>query len=295
LGANGGIKFLTLGGALTAINANDALSFALPNDSTAHTQTPNDNSTQVATTEYVDTAISNAPFVGTATSNLNMNNNSITNLLSLDSSTVLSLGGTTALGVNIGRTGQTTDLKGNLRINSSSGTAGQVLTSAGSGVPPIWAAGGGGGTELSYFQSPIDRTFIGLSTCNIYNPITITPPSITATYKLSASMVVGLNSVTSLIFFTFGRQTGATISNIFGAATNILDNAVLLQQSRLTLANTLTQVQTETSVDTSVSFEYIYTPATVSQLTFGIVTSLGTSGSNGLRRLSSFNIVQLKG
>ena len=107
-------------------------------------------------------------------------------------------------------------------------------------------------------------------------------------------MVVGFNSVTSLIFFTFGRQTGATISNIFGAATNILDNGVLLQGSRLTLANTLTQVQTENSVDTSVSFEYIYTPATVAQTTFGIVTSLGASGSNGLRRLSSFNIVQLK-
>ena len=224
-----------------------------------------------------------------------MNGLTITNLLSLDSSTSLTIGGSTALGVNVGRVNETTDLLGNIRINSSSGVTGQVLTSTGANSPPIWAAGGGGGSSsLSYFQSPIDRTFIGLSTCNVYNPITITPPSITATYKLSGSMVVGFNSVTSLIFFTFGRQTGATISNIFGAATNILDNGVLLQGSRLTLANTLTQVQTENSVDTSVNFEYIYTPATVAQTTFGIVTSLGASGSNGLRRLSSFNIVQLK-
>ena len=74
----------------------------------------------------------------TIKSPFNLDGNSISNLLSLDSSTALSLGATTALGVNVGRSGQTTDLKGNLQINSSSGTSGQVLTSAGSGLPPTW-------------------------------------------------------------------------------------------------------------------------------------------------------------
>lgn len=80
VGSNGGVKFLTFGGASTVINANDALSFSLPSNTTAHTKTPNNNSTQVATTAYVATAITNIvyPFVGTASSNLNMNGFNIT-------------------------------------------------------------------------------------------------------------------------------------------------------------------------------------------------------------------------
>jgi hypothetical protein len=117
---NGGVKFLTFGGSSTVINANDALSFSLPSNTTAHTQTPNNNSTQVATTEYVDIAISDIvyPFVGTATSNLNMDNNSINNAPSIDSSSALTLGGTTASGVNIGRTSTQTKIDGTIRMTN---------------------------------------------------------------------------------------------------------------------------------------------------------------------------------
>jgi hypothetical protein len=49
----------------------------------------------------------------------------------LDASAALNVGAATALGVNVGRSGQTTDLVGNVRVNGSSGTSGQVLTSTG--------------------------------------------------------------------------------------------------------------------------------------------------------------------
>lgn len=40
------------------------------------------------------------------------------------------------------------NLVGGLAINTDEGTAGHVLTSAGPGAPPVWAAGGGGGANI---------------------------------------------------------------------------------------------------------------------------------------------------
>jgi hypothetical protein len=50
---------LNIGNSACAVDASTALSFKLPNNSTASTQAQADNSTKVATTSYVDTAVSN--------------------------------------------------------------------------------------------------------------------------------------------------------------------------------------------------------------------------------------------
>jgi hypothetical protein len=70
---------------------------------------------------------------------LNMSNNAITNCRSIDSSgSTLSIGNTGALGTNLGRTGQTTNLLGNVKFNSSSGNTGNVLISTGPTTAPSW-------------------------------------------------------------------------------------------------------------------------------------------------------------
>jgi hypothetical protein len=68
-----------------------------------------------------------------------MSNNAITNCRSIDSSgSTLSIGNTGALGTNLGRTGQTTNLLGNVKFNSSSGNTGNVLISTGPTTAPSW-------------------------------------------------------------------------------------------------------------------------------------------------------------
>jgi hypothetical protein len=133
----------------------------------------------------VDTTWS-TPYVSPAglvvpTTTLNMNQNSITNAPSIDSSTALTLAGTTALGINVGRAGQTTDVKGNLQVNGSAGSAGQVLTSGGVGLPPIWAAGGGGGSVSTYsFRKPTTVQSIphNSSTTVFFDTVTVNTTSL---------------------------------------------------------------------------------------------------------------------
>jgi hypothetical protein len=77
-------------------------------------------------------------WVGTASSNLSMGTYSIIGS-SLDSSgTNLSIGGTTAESVTLGRATKVTNILGNFQINSSSGVSGQVLTSNGNNTEPTW-------------------------------------------------------------------------------------------------------------------------------------------------------------
>ena len=77
---------------------------------------------------------------GVASGAIDMSANAITNCPRVDSATALALGGTTATGVNVGRSAQTTNLLGNVQINSSSGTSGQVLTSTGASTAPTFQA-----------------------------------------------------------------------------------------------------------------------------------------------------------
>jgi hypothetical protein len=67
------------------------------------------------------------------------NNVPITNLPSVDASGILSIGcGISTTNTVIGRTGNPVDVNGNVRINGSAGSTGQVLTS--DGTTPYWSA-----------------------------------------------------------------------------------------------------------------------------------------------------------
>ena len=211
----------------------------------------------------------------------------------LDSSTALSLGGTTSLGVNVGRTTQTTNLLGNLQINSSSGTSGQVLTSTGAGSAPTWQAGGGGSSNITHFKTAIDTGFSALGTNGLFSGLTITVPSTTATYLMMASMTVGANGQqVGFISFSFASQAGAVINN-FGGSKNIVGGALLTVNLRMTAANCITQQQTSTAGYSSVNYQYVYTPGVVGQTTFAIFLSLASTSVGSTRQLSSFNMVQL--
>lgn len=54
-----------------------------------------------------------------------------------------------------------------LQVNGAAGAAGQVLTSQGAGLPPVWAAGGGGGpwtlVETKTLAAAATSTFAGLN------------------------------------------------------------------------------------------------------------------------------------
>ena len=103
-----------------------------------------------------------------STYNISIYNASITNLSAsvaniynvispnIDANTEqLTIGGTTATSLVLGKATNTTNILGNLKINSDSGTLGQVLTSNGDNTVPTWTTisgvGGGGwvGTALS--------------------------------------------------------------------------------------------------------------------------------------------------
>ena len=77
-------------------------------------------------------------WIGTATSNLNMANYNITACPNIDSATSLTLGGGVSTSVSLGKLTQTTDLVGNVKVNGTSGTSGQVLTSTGATTAPTF-------------------------------------------------------------------------------------------------------------------------------------------------------------
>jgi hypothetical protein len=107
------------------------------------------NANQVLTSNGTTTAPTwqSTKWVSTATSALNMGTNGITSCPSLDSTTSLAIGPTTATSVTIGRTNILTTINGSLNVNASlningilningnSGNANQVLTSNGTSAP----------------------------------------------------------------------------------------------------------------------------------------------------------------
>jgi hypothetical protein len=136
---------------------------------------------------------------GVASGSIDMNSNTITECNSLDSVSSLTLGGTTALGVNVGRSAQTTDLLGNIQFNSSSGTSGQVLTSTGATTAPTWQAS----ASSSYISAS------GVAS----GSIDMNSNSITECNSLDSASALALGGTTAL-GTTLGRSTQTT--NLLG-------------------------------------------------------------------------------
>jgi hypothetical protein len=103
-------------------------------------------------------------------------------------STALTIGGTNAGGVSVGRLTQPTNLVGNIQINGSSGSSGQVLTSTGNTTAPSWQTNGGGGS------------WVGTSTSNLNM----------STFSIDASannLSIGTLTSTGLILGKLGNTT----------------------------------------------------------------------------------------
>ena len=196
-------------------------------------------------------------------------------------SSSLNIGTSVANGVNIGRNGQSTDLRGNLKVNGSTGTNGQVLTS--------------NGTSSSFKSVRINTTqnisylTTGglLNATNVFNPQTITPSSVSIQYRLYGSMVV--SSISSIVNFGFARQAGPTI-DVNSTAINIFDSSNITPTSIMTISNCMAQVTTTNNEFQTITWEYLYVPATTSQTTFALYV---TTGGNAMRYLCYFNIMQI--
>jgi hypothetical protein len=159
------------------------------------------------------------------TTGINFNNKAVSGITSIDSAGTLSLGGTTATGVNVGRANQTTNLIGNVKINESSGTEGQVLTSTGETTSPTW-------------QTPASSTFVG-----------------TADKALAMSdfAITGATTIDSAGTLSLGTTSLGTTIGTSAQTTNIKGNVQINESS-----GTEGQVLTSTGETTSPTWQ---TPA----------------------------------
>jgi hypothetical protein len=94
------------------------------------------NSITVGNASTYNVSIYNASITNLSASNANIYNVISPNIDA--SATQLSIGGTTATSLVLGKAANTTNILGNLKINSDSGTLGQVLTSNGNNTVPTW-------------------------------------------------------------------------------------------------------------------------------------------------------------
>ena len=139
-------------------------------------------------------------WTGTATSQLNMGIYDISGAV-LDNS-----GGTLTVGANVtaltlGKTATTTNIQGNLQINASSGTSGQFLTSAGSGAPPTWTTGGGGGSWVGTATSDLTMGVYNISSAvldNSGNTLTLGGNTTTTTIGKATTGITNLQGVVKI-------------------------------------------------------------------------------------------------
>jgi trimeric autotransporter adhesin len=191
---------LNLGGIVANFNST-ANNFT---NSTANTFT-NLSSTNVSiiNASIFNLSVNNASMFNVSISNLSASAAIINNVISpnIDASAAqLTVGGTNATSLVLGKAANTTNILGNLQINSDSGTAGQVLTSNGTGTVPTWTTvsgvGGGG--------------WVGIATSNL---------------SMGAYSIIGSTLDSSNTNLTIGGTTAASVT--IGKAlntTNILGN-----------------------------------------------------------------------
>lgn len=215
----------------------------------------------------------------------------------IDTSSSLSLGTSTATGVSVGRTGQITDLLGNVRINSSSGSSGQVLTSTGASTAPTWQTPSAGSSSLAVVKTnPTLMTIAFASGAfkSAYNNnyLDITPPSLTATYLIQCQLLCNNNVANTAFFGNLGykvgggAQTTSAISLFNNLAFSNVANSTFSQQNSLSQCNL--------SVDNTfnqLSFTYIHTPATLSLVSYAFW--LGSSIGNGAGTIFSMSIIRI--
>ena len=129
--------------------------------------------TQVAFGSTSDTVTSSANLVYNSSSNILSVGTTTSGLISstpggsitVASDTSISLTANSTEVVTINADGSL-DIYGPINVSSSSGTAGQVLTSQGAGLPAVWGVGGGGSTTLANTQVAFGSTSDTITSSN---------------------------------------------------------------------------------------------------------------------------------
>ena len=177
-------------------------------------------------------------WVGTATSNLSMGIYSIIGSTLDSSNTTLTIGGTTATSVTIGKDLNTINILGNLQIGGSAGTTGQVLTS--NNVSTVWS----------------NPSWVGTATSNL---------------SMGSNSIICSTIDASATTLTIGGVTaqGVTLGKAL-TATNILGN--------LNIAGTAGSIgQVLRSNGTTAVWDDNWTPTATSGLSMGAFAITGTS------------------
>lgn len=108
------------------------------------------------------------------------------------------------------------DLRGPLQASGSTGTSGQVLTSAGAGAVPTWQTPSGGGSTLSYTTTATSKTLANNEICTV----TASSQTITLPASPSTGWQAGV-SIAGTFTDTIIARNG---SNIMSLAENMTIN-----------------------------------------------------------------------
>lgn len=215
----------------------------------------------------------------------------------IDTSSTLNLGASTATGVNLGRTGQTTDLLGNVRVNSSSGSSGQVLTSTGASTAPTWQTPSGGSASLAVVKTnpSLQTVAYGAGAFKLtYNNnfLNVTVPTLTATYLIKAQLLCNNNVANTAWFGNLGYKVGGGAQTT--TAISLFNNLAFSNAANSTFSQQNSLTQCNLSVDNTfnqLSFTYIHTPATTGLVSYAFW--LGSSIGNGAGTVFSMEIIQI--
>jgi len=223
-------------------------------------------------------ATSSSSWVGTATTPLNMVNYSVD-----ASANNLLLGTDTSTAVTIGKSGNTTNIRGNLQIAGSAGSSGNVLTS--NGTTALWAAP----SVLPVFkQGPvfINNGFAGAAYRQVFDNSTflnVSVPSVTASYLINASLSVNSSGVTTNLFANLGYKNGGGVQTDASLVRSAYNNLFMNNAANTTFGQTNSLAQCSVSPSNlfgHLSFSVVVTPGAVATFSFAIW--FGTNnGGNG--------------
>jgi hypothetical protein len=199
----------------------------------------------------------------------------LTACATVDAAAALALGGTTALGVNVGRTAQTTDLVGNVRVNGSSGTSGQILTSTGASTAPTWQTISGSVLPtINQGPSFLGSGFPGSPSRSVFDNATflnLVVTSVTAKYLVTGQVLVNSSGVTTNLWANLGIRTGGGVQTDPNLVRSAYNNALMSSLSTFSQTNSLAQCSVSPSnVFNKLEFSIVVTPGAINTFSYAM-------------------------
>jgi hypothetical protein len=184
-------------------------------------------------------------------------------------------------------------LLGNVQINSSSGTSGQVLTSTGASTAPTWQSS----VNITYFQTLASIVALNMASSTLAAQLTFNVPTSTATYLFSFSGIAGANGGMGAgyqTFMTFAYEKGTSAST--SGSRNFIGNG--LASVALTNSISISAAVNPSNGDfTALAGQRIYTVSTGTSFVAGNYTFsvLFYGFGGGHVRNVAFSALQLTG